>query len=1129
MGEVTQQSLELLLTAKNEATPVLEETSKAMEELLKNITSLGETTAEAMRPAIEQVTALSEAISAAAQHGTATLYDFSTQAKMSTEQIDELTKGLQSTVTEATAVGEESAQGLKPIQEELRKIVEDAITAKAEIADIGGEQVNIPAGGATEEATKTEEVAPSEEGRNRSHNKGGLFSMDGQMDAMYAGMALTGFATPIIAGFTQAIKKASEFDQAMRNVNTMMQLPESQFQTMKEKVMDLSQTLPFSATEMAQGLYKVYSANVPLSDSLGFTKTAAEAAGAGLGNMDDSVLALTETIKGYGANWSDAQHVSDLMFQTIKDGQTTFPELSKSIGTVASMAHESGVSMQELMASYATLTGVTGNTAEVTTQLSGIYKEIIHPSKAASKEAASLGLEFSASAVQSEGFATWLQHVADKTHGNAEELGKLFPNVRALRGMMALTTTQLGTYNSKLGDMQHASDGAGQTAIALKQAMAGQADQFKLFQNHLEKIGELASQALLPAINALMPAIENFMGFMAQHPTLTAFATGALAVAAGFAAIGAAAAFAISGFDALKSVGDRLNGIFSNTETAADGAAKAIMEEAVACDTLSGNAMAASESVATMTETAVAANEELSVTAEGTSLVGEGLTTAAEGAASVGAEMATAAEGAAALGGGAEVAGGALALLGGPVTLVIAGVATLAFGLYKAYQNSETFRKGVDGAVNAVENAAHSVKEWFWGKDYAADIKKASNQSVADVVTMANTTEAKLVELKATSGAITKDTANSVVAASNDMKDKVISFADQRLQQETKDAQLLQQNLKGITSQQVSDMIKKAQEQHNQTVAEAQKMNQEVTAQVQAMEKAGVHVTEQMKDEIIKKFEQQRDGAVQALSDSEVKAKAVLEMLKHHSGQITDEVASQTIKNANKQRDGAVAAANDQYQKTVEAVIRMRDQDHIITSQQADQMIAQAQRQRDGAVNKAEDMRNQVVGKVQSMMGSSKGDVDSGTGDILSGWDKFVLSMEKKTQGMASSVNGLINSIFGKNVGTGIEVTLGTYQAAIPAHAKGTDNFQGGLTLVGEEGPEIVNLPRGSQIIPNGKSESMLTRLSSNWAAAPAMSGGATVINVYASGNIARNENDLADIIARRLLSKMKLQGRVPR
>lgn len=36
----------------------------------------------------------------------------------------------------------------------------------------------------------------------------------------------------------------------------------------------------------------------------------------------------------------------------------------------------------------------------------------------------------------------------------------------------------------------------------------------------------------------------------------------------------------------------------------------------------------------------------------------------------------------------------------------------------------------------------------------------------------------------------------------------------------------------------------------------------------------------------------------------------------------------------------------------------------------------------------------------------------------------------------------------------------------LPALASGATNFAGGMAIVGEEGPELVNLPRGSDVIP---------------------------------------------------------------
>ncbi|WP_175584953.1 phage tail length tape measure family protein [Phyllobacterium pellucidum] len=45
----------------------------------------------------------------------------------------------------------------------------------------------------------------------------------------------------------------------------------------------------------------------------------------------------------------------------------------------------------------------------------------------------------------------------------------------------------------------------------------------------------------------------------------------------------------------------------------------------------------------------------------------------------------------------------------------------------------------------------------------------------------------------------------------------------------------------------------------------------------------------------------------------------------------------------------------------------------------------------------------------------------------------------------------------------------------LPGFASGTNNAPGGLALVGERGPEIVNLPKGSQVIPNAPSMKALS------------------------------------------------------
>jgi len=60
-------------------------------------------------------------------------------------------------------------------------------------------------------------------------------------------------------------------------------------------------------------------------------------------------------------------------------------------------------------------------------------------------------------------------------------------------------------------------------------------------------------------------------------------------------------------------------------------------------------------------------------------------------------------------------------------------------------------------------------------------------------------------------------------------------------------------------------------------------------------------------------------------------------------------------------------------------------------------------------------------------------------------------------------------SVIGQHVASLINSKNKLAGMGIGHNAAGTDNWRGGPTWVGERGPEIVNLPRGAQVIPNHK------------------------------------------------------------
>jgi hypothetical protein len=102
---------------------------------------------------------------------------------------------------------------------------------------------------------------------------------------------------------------------------------------------------------------------------------------------------------------------------------------------------------------------------------------------------------------------------------------------------------------------------------------------------------------------------------------------------------------------------------------------------------------------------------------------------------------------------------------------------------------------------------------------------------------------------------------------------------------------------------------------------------------------------------------------------------------------------------------------------------------------------------------------------------------------------RIAQSFADMTRNITSSLQGLANSIRSGDFlgilggvldlftnlgsagvfGSGLQGRLNR----VPGNANGTRNFAGGLSVVGERGPELVNLPRRSQVIPNHKLNGM--------------------------------------------------------
>lgn len=332
-----------------------------------------------------------------------------------------------------------------------------------------------------------------------------------------------GLTLPLVAAGKAIFDLTANFDTAMRNVNSIAKLPEAAFQQLEQQVLSLSRVFPQTAEVLAKGLYDIQSSGFVAADAMKILEVAAKGASAGLTTTDVSARALTAILNAYSLEVSDADHVMDVLFKTVDRGVLTFEELANNIGNVAGTANIAKVSIEEVGAAFAVMTKGGISAAEAETALNQVMLSLISPSKEAAAAAQALGIDFSASALASKGLAGVMEEVRIKTGGSAEAMAALFPNVRALKGALALTREEGKAFTAELEAMAQAS---GATNAAFAEQSKGVAFQMKILQNNVEALAISFGSALLPVINdvfgfvrsTVLPALERLVQWFQALP-----------------------------------------------------------------------------------------------------------------------------------------------------------------------------------------------------------------------------------------------------------------------------------------------------------------------------------------------------------------------------------------------------------------------------------------------------------------------------------------------------------------------------------------------------------------------------------------------------------------------------------
>jgi TP901 family phage tail tape measure protein len=368
---------------------------------------------------------------------------------------------------------------------------------------------------------------------------------------------------PIIGAGAAAIAFATQFNKGMANVATLIPGNVARVNELKQDIMDLGPATGKSLKDLTDGMYQVISAFGDTADSVKILEVNARAATAGLATTTDAINLTSAVTKGYGDTSAKAvEQASDLALLTVRLGQTTFPELAASIGKVIPLASSLNVTQEELFASMATLTGVTGGAAEVATQMRGAMQSLLAPTADATKAITAAGFANGEALIKQKGFAGAIGFLVDEAKKAGVPLQKYISSIEGQTFALALAGAQSKDYENKLGAMAKAQGTSDQAFVEATTGLGAAAFGFAQLRSNVEVMAVSLGDGLAPALNVVMqnakPLVDRIVDlskrFAAADAETQGFIIKILATVAAIGPMLIVVSKAIQVFSALRSI-----------------------------------------------------------------------------------------------------------------------------------------------------------------------------------------------------------------------------------------------------------------------------------------------------------------------------------------------------------------------------------------------------------------------------------------------------------------------------------------------------------------------------------------------------------------------------------------------
>jgi len=334
----------------------------------------------------------------------------------------------------------------------------------------------------------------------------------------------------------------AKYQKGMAYISTLIEDTRFNFQAMGKDIMNISRQTGLELGDVQRAVYQAISSNIDPLQSTSFISDISQTALAGGVGLETAMNPIVTVLNAYGLSSEKAMWVSDKLFQTVKVGRVEFNQLSDTVAEFAQTGALGGLAIEELLGAFATLTNVGITPAEASTAINRFVLSIIDANDESKEFAKTKNLAFDFEHLREVGIVEFLNEIQTATHGDIVEIQKLFPEIRAFKGVAPLVGSAADMFKEFTKSVYDATGTTAKGAEKMANTLANKYDRMKAsWKTLMVSMGGIAYDSLEGPINNIIEMMQKASENPETAKKISSGVNagiGSLATVAGFAGMG---------------------------------------------------------------------------------------------------------------------------------------------------------------------------------------------------------------------------------------------------------------------------------------------------------------------------------------------------------------------------------------------------------------------------------------------------------------------------------------------------------------------------------------------------------------------------------------------------------------